>query len=332
MPTADHSTTNASAAASEGASGKVNARDPFRHAPVFVMSPARGNSSVCVSMIGSHPQAYGFPELILFNAPILGSVIAPDEVIAEEGSREHVHSGLYRAIAQLSDGVQDEASLERAFTWVHQHQDWTVGRVFDMLLDGVAPLVGVEKSPESTFSYGPLARLKALYPRARFIHLTRHPIPSIASMQRHWEGRRWWPSGKDQPGPTLCAQTWRDTHRRILAFSGLLDESQVLRVRSEDLLASDDAELRRVTRWLGLRDDDAAVEAMRHPELSPYATPGPEGFFGGLDPTFLVAPQLRAPVLPVDVDFPSEWEIDRWVQIDIAILAAELGYTTSVSD
>lgn len=283
-------------------------------------------------MLGSHPQTYGFPELILFNAPTLGAVIAPDEVVAEEGSREHVHSGLYRAIAQVLEGGQDEVALDRAFAWVHDHRDWTVGRVFDFLLDGVAPRVGVEKSPESTFSYSPLARLRTLYPRARFIHLTRHPIPSIASMQRHWEGRRWWPSGKDQPGPTLCAQTWRDTHRRIMAFTGLLDPHQHLRVRSEDLLAPHGDELRRIAGWLGLRDDDEAVDAMRHPERSPYATPGPEGFFGGLDPTFLVAPTLRAPTLPTAVDFPAEWDVDKWVRIDIAILAAELGYETVESD
>ena len=282
-------------------------------------------------MLGSHPQLYGFPELILFNAPTLGAVIAPDVLIQEVDSKERVHAGLYRAISQINEGIQTKESLARAFDWVNEHLEWTVAQVFDLLLEGISPLIGIEKSPESSFSHGGLSRMHKLYPRARFIHLTRHPIPSIRSMQQHWQGRRWWPNGPDRPGANFCAQTWRDTHRRIDAFlEGLPDELH-LRVRSEDLLDPHSPELNDTVTWLGLQSDETALTAMHRPEQSPFAGPGPEGYFGGLDPTFLVAPVLRSAIIPSSVLFPKEWNVDPWVQADIALLAAELGYSDNLS-
>ena len=49
-----------------------------------------------------------------------------------------------------------------------------------------------------------------------------------------------------------------------------------MRVRGEDLLGEPDTYLRKIAEWLGLRTDEEAIEAMKHPEQSPYACIGPE--------------------------------------------------------
>ena len=48
------------------------------------------------------------------------------------------------------------------------------------------PRVVVEKSPENVATDAALKRLASAYPRARYLHLTRHPITTQRSMVEHW--------------------------------------------------------------------------------------------------------------------------------------------------
>ncbi len=40
-------------------------------APLFLLAPPRSYTSLINAMLGQHPQAYGLPELCLFNGQIL---------------------------------------------------------------------------------------------------------------------------------------------------------------------------------------------------------------------------------------------------------------------
>ena len=140
--------------------------------------------------------------------------------------------------------------------------------MFDHLLDLVAPLIGVEKSPETVNGEEQLHRALAAYPGARFIHLARHPVTAERSLQVRWMTFN---------RPEVYALSWLNQHRRIAEFCAELPPEQWILVRSEDVLNSSTSELRRIAHWLGVRDDDQAVEAMCHPERSPYASPGFDG-------------------------------------------------------
>ena len=50
------------------------------------------------------------------------------------------------------------------------------------MLGLVEPLIGIEKSPENSSREDYLERLDGAYPRARFLHVTRHPLPTVRSM------------------------------------------------------------------------------------------------------------------------------------------------------
>src|SRR5262249_40670561 len=146
--------------------------------------------------------------------------------------------------------------------------DWPARRLYDYLLERVAPRAGVDKSPQTAVTPGFLRRALTAYPEARLLHLARHPLTAIPSLQRHL-----------MPGgctPERAAWQWLYVHRNILKLTRRLPPGQVLRVRGEELLREPEAGLARIAAWLGVREDREAVEAMLHPELSPYAWPGPE--------------------------------------------------------
>jgi len=68
------------------------------------------------------------------------------------------------------------------------------------------------------------------------------------------------------------------------------------------------------------------VEAMSHPEDSPYAVLGPEGAAGGWDAGFLGAPELRTVELPDSLDLPDGWAADPWLILASRELGKRLGY------
>ena len=85
-----------------------------------------------------------------------------------------------------------------------------------------------------------------------------------------------------------------------------------LRISAEDVLDCSTACLRSAAAWLGVRSDDAAVDAMRHPERSRFArfAPRSSGVSGGYDPKFLADPRPRPIDAPDTLDEPADWHAD----------------------
>ena len=67
-----------------------------------------------------------------------------------------------------------------------------------------------------------------------------------------------------------------------------------MRIKGEDILSEPDVFLPQIAEWMGLRTDHEAIEAMKHPENSPYACIGARPARGGNDPKFMRSPKLRA--------------------------------------
>ncbi len=299
-------------------------RDASRYAPVFLLSPARSNSSVVTAMIGMHPQMYAFPELTLFRAETVGDLLVNPP--AWRGpSPERRAAGLVRAIAELHEGSQDGAAAGRALAWLRARGDWQVAWVLDHLLELVDPLIGIEKSPEDSMRVDYLERLDGCYPRARYLHLTRHPLTAVESMHAAWAPLRLW-DAPDERLHTLFLGFWLFHHLRLTAFTARLPPERWLRVRSEDVLNEPRPTLLRVCRWLELDTSATSIEAMLHPERSPYAGLGPALAPGGNDPGFLRSPERRATRIPASLDLPLWWGLDPWMQLAVLELASRLGY------
>ncbi len=188
------------------------------------------------------------------------------------------------------------------------------------------PRTAVEKSPENVADDDALRRLSASYPRARYLHLTRHPVSTQRSGEEHVN--RTAPSFAIPGQPMSGIAAWVDTQVRILRFTASLPQSRYFRVRAEDVLNDPRPQLRAIAKWFEFQTDDKAIDSMMHPEDSPFASPGPAaaGIVGGHDPSFLRNPIPRPVQVLSTLERPPAWvgDSELW---DVAVnLATHLGY------
>jgi hypothetical protein len=258
---------------------------------LIMLSPPRSFSSVVSTIIGEHPDLYGFPELRIF----VGDTV--QDLIDFEKSNNKRHPagppGLLRTLAQIHDGVQTNGTALRAIGWLNERRDWSSKKLMDYLLEAVSPKIGLEKSPVTSQKTVFLERVYTYYPDAYYLHLTRHPVSTRSSWGEFVENKakRRKAGGRSERMDRLVG--WHHMHTNILQFTATLPLGQTLRVKGEDILSEPDVYLPQIAEWLGIRTDREAIEAMKHPENSPYASLGPDVAQGGNDPKFIRSPKLR---------------------------------------
>ena len=106
---------------------------------------------------------------------------------------ERMRPGLAQAVAELGWGAQGPAELAQARAWLAARRALDMVDVYDTLLDQIAPLRGVEKTAATLLQAGALDRATDAYPRACFLHLTRHPLTALRSLEEqflHWRSVR----------------------------------------------------------------------------------------------------------------------------------------------
>lgn len=295
--------------------------------PLFILCPPRSYSSIVCGMIGQHPECYGLPELNLFIGDDLGEVWNGFAAFMRGFGRD----GMLRTLAQLHEGEQTVDSVARANEWVAQHSSWPIRKVFDHLQELVGPKILVEKSPSIVYKTEFVDRMLRNFPTASLLHLIRHPRGTAESVmglrQSHEKLKR---VVENVPGLDP-ERVWRQSHERILDATEWLPPGQCMRIQGEALLAKLDLYLPQICEWLGIRRDAEAIEAMMHPERSPYANPGPTGAPRGNDPNFLDNPQLdreRLARLRVpDLAGELSWRRGHGFEKDTLRLAKQFGYS-----
>jgi hypothetical protein len=277
-------------------------------APVFVLAPARSFTSVVCAMLGQHPQMYGLPETNLLGAETVRIRLNR----AARSTHRTILHGLLRAVAELYFGAQTEQTIRLARQWLETRAELPTELLFQYLMEQVAPRIVLEKSPSLVNTQSCLRRIDEKFPSARFIHLVRHPrghrdsvLKAIDDLERHgplpetnWllqvatfrlPGHN---GGRDE-GVRDPQHWWYARNVGIKEFLRSIPPGRQIRVRGEDLLSDPDTHLQSVASWLGLQNDAVAIEAMKHPENSPYAFLGPRGARFGNDRFFLERPALR---------------------------------------
>jgi Sulfotransferase family len=283
---------------------------------------------VVVSTIGQHPQLFGLPELKLFAYPTLGELDASLPAEARERGLAHRSPGLARAVAELELGGQSAAKLVAALDWLRERSHWGGEQILDLLMERISPRIAVEKSPENVAEDRPLKRLDAMYPRARYIHLTRHPIATVRSIDRHLTRRL--PGYQSSEHLEGCIEDWLAMHQRIVRFTSALPQTRWLRVKAEHVLSDPTPHLTAIAAWLSIRTDAAAIKAMQHPERSPFAcfAPAVTGVSGGHDPDFLSNPRLRRIEAPDVLDTAAERQTSAGTWVEVVRVAHDLGYVS----
>lgn len=288
--------------------------------PLFLLSAPRCFSSVFGAMLGQHPQAYGLPELNLFLGDTLGEAWGGTATVFQ------LHDGLLRTLAQLNDGEQTDDTVTRARKWVLRRTDWPIDKVFSYIQEAVGPRVLVEKGPSVAFSKKSLERMYRFFPKASYLHLVRHP----RSMGKSLVALR-------QSG-VLKAQrviepdrVWQICNYNITPFAETLPLGQSMRIKGEAVMSDPYLYLPQIAEWLGLDADPESIEAMLHPEASPYARIGPEAAPYGNDPNFLKNPELDwdrlKRISESELDGELDWRPGDSFTKPIVKLARQFGYS-----
>jgi hypothetical protein len=301
------------------------------HDPVIILAPPRSFTSVVCAMLGQHPAMYGLPEVNLFVAETMGERAG---VIRQPPWSEH---GLLRVVAQLFAGEQTIQTVALARRWLDIRANCTCVAVFQELAGKVGPRILIDKTPRSILRCEYLQRLWRAFPNTRFIHLLRHPRSQGESLWRlagEYGGIRIGDilmgsidHGTDPPTKDY-QKGWYFMQTNIVTFLEGVPKQQKMRIRGEDLLADPDSHLRQITQWLGLQADAGVIEAMKHPEKSPYACFGPLNARFGNDPNFLRKPVLRnGRAKEQSLEGPLEWrQDDIGFSQEVKELAREFGY------
>jgi hypothetical protein len=283
----------------------VTSADIDPPAPVFIITCMRSYSSLVCGMLGQHPELYGLPEVNLATADKLSGMMRMLGQI-----RPASLHGLLRTVAELEFGEQTDETIAQAREWLEGHRNWSTAQLFRHIAARAAPRAIVEKSPTSVALPRHLDRLLAAFPDARFLHLTRHPRPtckSIHALVAATDAKKG-TSRAEQMDPE---RLWNRMNANAYAFMDNLPIGQAMRIRGEDLLSDPDNYFRQICHWLGIRDDEAAMAAMKTPENSPFAKFGPESARFGNDPNYLTHPEfVQRPIAPSQLDGPLDWTPD----------------------
>jgi len=297
--------------------------------PLFILAPPRSFTSVVCAMLGQHPAMCGLPEV---NLCVTERMDAWLRLCLHSGS--FLSHGLLRAVAQVIFGAQTEETVARARWWTEFRRASTTGDVFRELSDAAGPRALVDKSPATVLHPEFLRRAGSAFPGARFLHLLRHPRSTCASIDGAPEILTAVSVFSKAVDLGACSSLvdpeplWLETHRNVVAFLESVPARRKLRVRGEDVLTDPDRCLPELAGWLGLETTSESLDAMKHPERSPFAGFGPPGARFGNDPKFLQHPAPRAGTIrPQALEGPVGWRLDgTGLSDDTKRLAASFGY------
>ena len=300
-------------------------------APLFLLAPPRSYTSLINAMLGQHPQAFGLPELCLFNVNILKQLWIRDSDEMSDESR--ARQGLLRAVAEIYAGEQTKHTITMATHWAAAREDWSTSAVYQELVAKIHPLIAVEKSPAYTIALDRMLAMYQAFPDARFLHLLRHPVGQCKSVMSMNDGAfALYVNSIDFLEDRAIIEpqfAWHDLNTNILNFLDTVPVEQQMRVRGEDIMSDPPRYLAEICRWLGIRDDAEAVDEMMHPERSPFACFGPISALFGNDPNFLRGPTFRPHKVKIPpLDQPVPWRDDGGeLHPRVVELAREFGYT-----
>ncbi len=239
---------------------------------VFVIGPPRSGSTLLARMLGAHSRVYAPPEPHLLT-PLahLGYhecvQQAPyDPIITQAGLRE--------VVSQLPRGEEDYLDALRACT----------DTLYARLLESRDAQLLVDKTPAYALVLDFAARL---YPKARYLVLTRSPLAVWSSyVESFFDGDH---EAAHAHNPIL--------ERYVPAIARFLREARVplLQVRYEELVAQPEAQLEPLCRFLDLDFEPGMVD---------YGEQGSAAAARGLGDPITVARQKR----------PTTDQIDKWAE------------------
>ncbi|MDX1997183.1 MAG: amino acid adenylation domain-containing protein [Thermoanaerobaculia bacterium] len=211
---------------------------------VFVLAPPRSGTTLLRVMLGGHPQIFAPPELELLNFETLA-----ERREAFAGPQAYRLEGAPRAVVQLTGETADEAQarLERLaddgtsvaefYGWLQEHLD---GRLL------------VDKTPTYAWDPGTLESAEVMFDEPLYIHLVRHPYGMIRSFEEARIDQVFWRTEQPYGRRELAEILWTVAHQNIAKFFEQVPAERRLEVHFERLVREPEAELERLSQFLGI--------------------------------------------------------------------------------
>jgi hypothetical protein len=222
---------------------------------IYLIAAARSGSTVMARVLNAHSMLYAHPEAHLLE-PLyyLGYYGSPPAFgpgtrgpgLAQRAIRDHV--------AHLPDGEHDYLRALRAYLDV----------IHAGLLATAGKQVFVDKTPRNLFY---IDFIKKLYPETRLIVLTRHPLAVAVSFLEH--ARK-----TGTPEDVLEDQVLSLLTAAVQHIAACLRDRPLplVHVRYDELVANPEAELARITSFLGLPFEPAMLRY-----AADHSSPGWDG-------------------------------------------------------
>lgn len=269
---------------------------------LFILSPPRSGSTLLRVMLAGHSRLFSPQELYL---GCFSDMAAHDRHLGGTA----LNMGVITTIAEL---------LSRTGAW-NLYVQWKQGavptaEVYSFFSGRLGGRTLVDKSPCFFPPQAVIRRLAGLFPRARFVHLVRHPVACISSYVRErFHGI--FPETRDID-PYDCGEwVWTRVQEGILELEAELGPGRMHRLYFEDLTSDPERVLRRLMPSLGLSFERAL--------LTPYS--GHRMVAGGFqigDPNFARHGSIRA-------DKAEAWRdevLPRALREETLAVAERLGY------
>jgi hypothetical protein len=203
---------------------------------LFVVSPPRSGSTLLQRMIGSHSQRLHAPRA----APDLAARVPRLLRQHRQGAFDHVNAAeaLKSFVAELPRGEQDYLDALRAYT------DIMYGR----MLAPTGKARFLDKTPANSLVWPFLTKL---YPHAKYLVLTRHPLAVFSSFANSFFDGDWQTAYEFNPV----------VERYVGALGRMLRERPVplYHVKYEEVVAAPERELERVFAYMGVENEPEAV-------------------------------------------------------------------------
>ncbi len=207
------------------------------HQLVFVISPPRAGSTLLQRMLGAHEQVFTHPEPHIVTP--LAYLGYHDRV--DKAPYDHINSGeaMRDFVGNLPRGEEDYLDALRAYA----------NTLYGRMLATSKATRFVDKTPAYALV---LPFLRTLYPTARYIVLTRHPLAVFSSYANSFFDGRWQEAHAYNP----------ILERYIPAMARFLRDppAHCLQVNYESLVTEPEAQLQSLFEFLDLPPDRGAVD------------------------------------------------------------------------
>ena len=220
--------------------------------PIFILCPARSGSTLLRVMLAGSSELFAPPELELLSFSNL-----QERHVSLSLRLEHMLNGLIRAIMSLRDCSAEEAKL---FLKSYEEKETTVPAFYTALQQWCGSRRLVDKSVHYAMSTKILERAEQYFNNAVYIHLSRHPLGTINSIERLELHKDLFGSIKGFTPRELAESTWQLCHQNILSFLENVPEERQVHLRFEGLVTEPEAELRRLCDFLQIPFQDTMLK------------------------------------------------------------------------